>query len=360
MDLNKVLFIGPYHSKAKGGVNSVLCTYQKFITGFSCVSTFPFYYKLVNYLLSPFILVHTIFSAIFSTRKIIHIHGASYGSFFRKYIIYKFVSVFSNKKIVYHIHGANFELFSNKASYFTRICLKDFIENVDQIICLSESWKNYFTQTYNIKRIAVVNNIVPKPNIIEKQPTNNEFVKFLFLGRIGDRKGVFDLIESIAKHRDYLNGNFKLFIGGDGEIQRLQREIKEREISDLVEYVGWVDGRKKEHLLNNSDVYILPSYNEGLPISILEAMSYGLPIISTTVGGIPEVIKGNGFVIEPGNQEMLFRCIKQMIEVDRHEYSYCSKGLIRSFYPENVISQLSKIYIELLYSDRTKNKSCSK
>ena len=114
--------------------------------------------------------------------------------------------------------------------------------------------------------------------------------------------------------------------------------------------VGWVGGDKKINLLNWADVFILPSFNEGLPISILEAMSYGLPIISTPVGGIPEVVKDNGTLVTPGNDGEICSAMKKY--VDNHELlmkeGEMSLKIVETYLPEYVMMQLENIYIKLL------------
>lgn len=101
--------------------------------------------------------------------------------------------------------------------------------------------------------------------------------------QIGHNKGIYDLIGVIALHKKEFHGRQKLRVGGNGEVDKVKILIKEKKISDIVSYEGWVSGGRKVELLDVSDAYILPSYKEGLPISILEAMSYGLPMISTKV-----------------------------------------------------------------------------
>ena len=130
----------------------------------------------------------------------------------------------------------------------------------------------------------------------------------LFLGLLGKNKGIYDLLECIRDHKVEFQGKLKLYIGGNGEIEHVKQLIKEYGIADIVIFEGWVSGDKKIELLNKSDAYILPSYKEGLPISILEAMSYGMPIISTPVGGIPEIVSNgeNGYLVEPGNKEDIY------------------------------------------------------
>lgn len=147
-------------------------------------------------------------------------------------------------------------------------------------------------------------------------------------------------------------GNFRLLIGGDGEIEKVQQYIKDNKLDNVAEYIGWVSGEEKIKLLNEVDVFILPSYNEGLPISLLEAMSYNLPIISTTVGGIPEILKNeyNGFLINPGDLIALESAISTLINnpSKRKLQGKRSGEIVMPFLPNMVINQLDCLYKELL------------
>lgn len=105
-------------------------------------------------------------------------------------------------------------------------------------------------------------------------------------------------------------------------------------------------------MLNWTDILILPSYNEGLPIAILEAMSYGKAIISSPVGGIPEIVMHgqNGILVKPGNQNELFNAICFFIK-NKDEiktFGNKSKEIIQPYFPEAVLSDLLKIYKNLL------------
>lgn len=108
---------------------------------------------------------------------------------------------------------------------------------------------------------------------------------------MGKRKGIYDILDVLSEHREEFLNKLEFLFGGDGDVEQVQAIIREQNLNNIAKYQGWVSGIKKERLLNQADAYILPSYNEGLPISVLEAMSYSLPIISTTVGGIPEILK---------------------------------------------------------------------
>lgn len=123
-------------------------------------------------------------------------------------------------------------------------------------------------------------------------------------------------------------------------------------LNDIVSFEGWVSGDKKINLLNKVDAYILPSYHEGLPISILEAMSYSLPIISTNVGGIPEILKNgeNGFIITPGDKDAIYRAILELMNNEklRMDMGKASYSKVQEHMPGFVERQLNDLYRSLL------------
>ena len=135
-------------------------------------------------------------------------------------------------------------------------------------------------------------------------------------------------------------------------MDQVKEIIKQNGLENIAMFQGWVNGEKKVHLLNMADAYILPSYNEGLPISVLEAMSYSLPVISTTVGGIPEILKNgeNGFIMEPGDKDAIYHAVVSLME----DKSLCKDMGKKSFekvqvhLPVYVEKQLETLYDSLL------------
>jgi len=145
-----------------------------------------------------------------------------------------------------------------------------------------------------------------------------------------------------------LEGKIKLTVGGDGEADQLKQLIVKHNLTGIVNYVGWVNEERKTKLLSNSHIMILPSYNEGLPISLLEGMSYSMPIISTKVGGIPQILKDsfNGKFVQPGNTNEIFEAIKFYIENKPLilEHGQKSYQLVQDYFPDKVMSSLEDIY----------------
>jgi len=340
----KVLVISPSIKKPSGGIAVVVKTLSGYYETFNYIAStssknpliMMWYFSLCIIKLPYFIFIKKI--------EIVHIHGASYGSFVRKMILINIFRVFK-VKIIYHIHGAEFKLFYEKFNKFGII--KKTISKVDVLIVLSDSWKDYFSKITNKNKIFVLNNIVQNPTF-KKNYVSQNTINFLFLGIIGDRKGVFDFLKVIIENKIAFENRIILHIGGNGDVDRLMEVIHNEHIEHIVKYKGWVSGNEKKKLLSMCDVYVLPSYNEGLPISVLEAMSYGLPVISTNVGGIPGIISNgnNGFLVAPGDKEAILKSVKYFIDNpdDIKRMGQNGKAIVKDFYPEHVIPQLENIY----------------
>jgi glycosyltransferase involved in cell wall biosynthesis len=360
---DSVLYVAPDYHRWKGGISSVIIEYKKSIKNFQFSPSTTSANIYLTTLSFPFLIVSFCLKlAVKKKIKTIHIHGASRGSFYRKFIFFFISKYLYKKKVIYHIHGAGYHIFYQTASPMIRKGVRWMINNSDTLIVLSEWWKSFFEKEFSPKKIKIVPNIVAEPDLslvkseninkTSKQLKNDSVVNLLFLGRIGDRKGIFDLLEAIALNIEYFRDRCHLKIGGDGEIDRLLSYIHSNNLSDVVEFIGFVQGKEKETVLIETDVYILPSYNEGLPISILEAMSFAKPILSTRVGGIPEIVSDgyNGILFEPGDQDEMIKALKVLIEDKQKIKLYGSRSyefVKENHFPDSVLEILSELYYEL-------------
>ncbi len=339
---DRVLYIGP-DIKDKGGISSVLKSYSEHFPDFHFIasnSRYGFLPGAVNWLT---LMVRLPFERM-SGRKLLHLHGAMGKSWIRKNIIFRWGKMLGFKAVFHcHAHSAK-ESFARMGIEKARKAL----DRYDSIIALSEYWRDYFTQTFGLgHKTYKVNNIVargPEPGKRADGP-----VRFLFLGELGHRKGIFDILKGIAELG--LTG-FHLTVGGNGETERFCSEVKRLGLDDRVEFVGWVTGARKDELLRDCDVLMLPSFNEGLPISILEAMANGKAVITTPVGGIPEVIENevNGLMVNPGDSAAIGTAMQRYIaEPDlARRHGEASVERVSEFYPEAVRDRLAEIYAELL------------
>ena len=256
------------------------------------------------------------------------------------------------KKVILHIHGGGFHNFYKRARLMKPI-IRWILEHADAVICLSEMWKNYYSNTFKLKRLVIINNVIESPltSPVSRLPSNGS-LKLLFLGHVTEKKGVFDLLKVLASGREDFRHKVKFTIGGIGEVERLEKAISDNQFHGDVSFAGWVNGTKKAELLNNCDVYVLPSYFEALPISILEAMSYGKPVISTNVGGIPEIVKPgfNGWLFQPGDHQALNNILVEAMENKEllKQYGNNSLSISKKYTPESVFQSLNDLYKQIL------------
>ena len=348
----KVLMIGVcWKNHAPGGISSVVNTYaENFETMNYIVTAASRDESKVKKLLMAITGFCLFYWQMLSNRKIqiVHVQGSHGASFDRKKMFVKIAKRF-NKKVVWHMHASQFVPF-----YEGRQDKEDIVRHLnmaDTLIVLSKYYQDFYTKIgVDPSKIVILNNLVPKPVFnAEKIYTDNR-LHLLFLGEISKRKGAFDIVQAMSEWPE-LTDKVEIRIGGNGETERLKTAIKEAQLEHCVKFEGWVGGEKKIHLLNWADVYILPSFNEGLPISILEALSYNCPIISTPVGGIPEVVtEDNGILVEPGNTKQIAEAIHNYVEHPEIVKSHgaISGEIVKLYYPEAVFSRLKDIYNKLL------------
>lgn len=344
----KILTVCPKYSKPKGGVAQCVATYDKVVfeefktVCNSCSGSKA--KKLSKCVTAIFKLVWTL--AFDPNVKIVHIHTASYNSFKRSAIFVR-LSKAMRRKVLLHIHGGGFKEYYVQNATF----VKNILNKSDALAVLSHSWKDFFDTIVAPDRVRVVPNIIEDARHIDVAADGK--VHFLFLGQIYQAKGIFDLVELICENKEEYRGKLVLDIGGGMyEEERLKTYIKDNALEDIIRFHGWVSGEEKVRLLNLADAFILPSYVEGVPISILEAEAYGLPILSTPVGGIPEVVHDgeNGYLFAPGNKHEMKAAIDITLrDADlRARMGEKSKIMVRGNLPENIEKELTRLYNSLL------------
>lgn len=347
----KVLLLG-VSMKTKGGMTAVLVSYNKYIENMRFVPTWKLGNKLVKGLYAMQALLRTSFLLLFDKRiKIVHIHGAANASFDRCRMFIKLAKKFG-KKVILHEHAADFVEYYDGAE--NKDVITETLRMCDALIVLSQSWKEYFASIgMNNDKIFVLNNIVSPPvDYSAGQMKDDGLLHLMYMGEISKRKGGFDLLKAIEENKEYFKDKMKLRMGGNEVDGDIKAYIRKNGLDGFVTYEGWIAGQKKIDCLNWENVYILPSYNEGLPIAILEAMAYSHPVISTPVGGIPEVISDgvNGKLVQPGDVKGIADAIKFYIEnKDRIPLEGKNAfGVVKNFFPGKVFSDLSTIYKHLL------------
>lgn len=349
--MQEVLFMGPDYREHRGGIGAVLATYSAHIRPFKFIPTYnntPPLSRNILFLKAVFRLIWLMSTD--SDIRIVHLHSAQKGSFIRKSILMRISQVFGRKAVL-HMHASGFDHYYKNAGS-VRKYIRYIFTKADLVICLSEKWKEYYASHFTIRKLVILNNVIDRPEFRSPATVEQGPVKLLFLGLIGPRKGLFDLLETLKNNDELFAGKYTLMIGGNGEVKRLEDTLEAMHTDGQIRFGGWITGEEKNRLLTECDIYILPSHNEGLPISILEAMAYGKPIISTYVGGIPEIVKPgyNGWLFNAGNQEELKKVLTEALnnKTILLEYGKNSYALTGNYTPDAVLNSLQDIYKQVL------------
>lgn len=280
--------------------------------------------------------------------SILHVHMSERASIKRKGIVIKYAKK-QGSKIVLHMHGAEFEVLYNQMDDSKKAFVKEVLELADRIVILGEYWHDFIGGLVkDSSKVQVVYNAVSVPKEYKYNKKSNNV---LFLGAVSKRKGIEVLIEALKDKSEILNDKCEVKIYGPDVEGNIFDVIKEANLDDWVKYLGWLNKETKPSVLENTSINVLPSYNEGLPMTILEAMSYGIPSITTSVAAIPEAVNSdNGIIIEPGDKSALGEAIVKLVTEQEYRINLSEKSYndaINRFSVEKHISQIQKIYEEL-------------
>jgi len=280
---------------------------------------------------------------------VVHVHSASRASFFRKSLLL-LIARLCGRSTVFHLHGAEFRQFAlQESGTLVRWWIRHTLNQSSVVITLSESWARFLREFAPSANVRVVANSVPVPPLsdaAQEQPA-----RILFLGRAEQRKGIFDLLAAVAELQPRFPG-IRLVIGGDGDLAEVARVAEQKGVAQSVSILGWVGAAQRETELAQATVFCLPSYDEGLPMAMLEAMAAGKAVVVTPVGGIPEAIvdRDNGLLVPPGNAGALAAALRTVFEdaaLRAQVAAHARETIVRRFGTAVVMEQLAAIYQEL-------------
>lgn len=353
----KVLMVG-VDEKTKGGMWSVARGYlqdqtYREATGVKYVAT-----ATVGSSVKKLLFFGLGFTKIFwllLTQKwdIVHIHMAERGSVYRKFAVAKLAKLFDCKAVV-HMHGAEFEPWYNGLPEKRKAFVRQGLNGLDAVLILGEYWRLFISSLMEEKqKVKVLYNAVPVPQ-------NNRYRadagNMLFLGEVGQRKGVYDLLAALRIIDSQLDAHCQLLIYGPNPDGDIAERIEKQNLQHRVRYMGWADPSQFEQLFSKVAVNVLPSYHEGLPMTILETMAYGIPNITTAVAAIPEAVNHeNGALLQPGDPQMLASAILSLmcnpqLRKEKSENAY--QTMVRIFSTEQHIGNVLQLYEEIIKREK--------
>lgn len=235
---------------------------------------------------------------------ILHLQVSERMSFPRKGIFQLFGRLIGMRVVLHH-HGAELVPFYQDASPRMRSLVRLMVHRADINIVLGDVWQRLLVDEMQL----APERVVVRFNAAENVGSGNAAVDpwhFLIVANLSPRKGVGELLQSVARLK---NEGFpiRLTLAGGGQIERYKAEAEELGITDRLDFTGWVSGKDVHELLRSRSALVLPSYQEGFPMAIIEALSAGLPVVATPVGSIGEMMKEGDdcLLVQPGDVDAL-------------------------------------------------------
>lgn len=293
---------------------------------------------------------------------LIHVQVTS-GLAFWKSALFIFLGKLFGIGTVAHLHGGMFDKYYASCKPWVKNFIRRVFRASDVVIALSEKWRRFLLEEVGSDvRVEIASNPVDclfAEALKEgRSAAGNRQKVILFLGSLGKRKGVFDILMAAPSiFKNHPDAQF-IFAGAEesrGEKLRIDELCREKKLDEKVAFIGVVTGKEKVELFQNAMIYILPSYGENLPFSLLEAMALGLPVVTTPVGAIPEIVKDgeNGFLVEPGDVNAIASCVNRLLrdELLRRAMSDANQARIKAdFMPDDSMRQIDMVYSRVLLS----------
>ena len=289
-----------------------------------------------------------------SPRPIAHVHTCSGFVYFVDATMAAMAKARGCRTIL-HIHGARFDEFLSGLPKPLRWLACALARRADRVVVLSPEWQGRLAGLLPGAKLAIVHNGVPAAlGATELRPPDG-IVRLIFLGNLGRRKGVPELVEAVAGLPEHVHLELA---GGEedvGIVEELSAAIHARGLAHRIHLLGPVRGEAKQACWRRADIFVLPSHAEGVPISMLEAMSIGLPVVVTAVGGIPTVIEDgrNGRLVAPGDVTGLRAALAELAADAALRQTFGEAARLRwreNFSIDHTVGELLALYASI--SDR--------
>jgi len=306
----KILVLGPGRN-TRGGITSVIRAHEETKTWqlWNCLWVQTYVDKNTAQKLFYFIRSLILYAFSVPISSVVHIHLSEHVSAFRKNFFFRLAKLF-NIPTILHFHAFSSEstLFGPQKKRYEKM-----FNSADYIIVLSETWRSQVETLVNSPaKIKVIHN--PCPTVSRTHDCKKDKT-ILFAGTLIERKGYADLIKSFSQIA-HCHSDWSIVFAGNGDIVNARSLAKEMGVEGQIFFKGWVSGDEKDNLFKSASIFCLPSYAEGFPMAVLDAWSYGLPVITTPVGGLPDILSHgeNALVFEPGEISALASCLRLLIE----------------------------------------------
>ena len=339
--------------ESKGGISSVIAVYRDY--GLFSAGDVDLICTYVdgNWLAKAHValraLGHVAIQLVAGRVGCVHAHVATGASFWRK-LVFMVLAAAGGRPFVFHLHAGGFaDFYDTSLGGFGRWTARWLFRKAARVVVLSPEWSRWLQSTEPAARVTVIPNPVLAGTAGENRSAQSAV---LFLGRLGQKKGTVDLIRAFESVVRCFPGAI-LYLAGDGDAEGTRAQAAALGIEQNIRILGWVRGEKKSELMSRASIFVLPSYFEGLPMSVLEAMAWGIPVVTTRVGGIPFAVthEVEGLLIRPGDTEALAGALVRLLGDPELRSAMGRAGRARArnqFSAEAILPQVRRLYWDVL------------
>jgi len=312
-------------------------------------------------LFSPFFLLLAIFRIFFETIRrrlaLVHVNLADGGSVYRKAAI-----VLASKAIgvpvLLHVHAGRIIPFYNSRGRFGKTLIRITAQSADHCLVLGVLWQDWLVDELGVqsRRVSIVPNGVPSTTAVRPARDAAQPFRVVFVGNLLPDKGVADLLYAFAKP-ELRNANVTLTLAGGGNVAAYRAVAEQLGIGASVQFTGWLEQAAVRQVLAASDALVLPSYNEGLPLVVLEALASRVPAICTPVGAVPEMFEDGrtALFVPPRDPAQLAARILHLAQTPSLQARLSEEGYVlyqNRFTMEAFTERLSQFYAMLAHPAR--------
>lgn len=308
----RVLMIGMHLTKTRGGIS----TLTKEILNSSLTDDFEFEYiasqaedfgKFAKARLALEAIFQFVRNCVRDAPESVYVHVGSNASLYRESFFILLAKIFRLKTIA-HFHAGDFDFYYARQNPFGKFFIRRAIGLSDGLIAVSQDSARRLGEVVGAGKnvICIPNGIDTSEFDFPPKRENDEPIRILFVGAIGKLKGERDLIETLKILKKRGDFDLKISMLGFGA-ENLRPVFEDAGITDWIEFLGAVALERRGEFYRNADIFALPTYGEAMSMSIIEAMSAGLPVVTTDVGGNPELVENgvNGWLVKAGDAEDL-------------------------------------------------------
>ena len=279
---------------------------------------------------------------IFASKKIdiVHIHMAEKGSVYRKGIVIILAKLFGAKVIV-QMHAGPILAWYESLPKRKQVTVAKIFNSADQMLVLGEYWKKQMATIVAVDKIEVLYNGVECP---EENPYNADGKYILYMGLLKKTKGTYDLIDAIKLIDSELSQEIKVYLCGvdeNGETEKLcgkadAEYVTEHGLQNRIVMPGWIDKNTRLALFKNTQICVLPSYYEALSMTALESMAYGIPLVTTDISTMPELLGSQIKLVNPGDINGL---AKEILSLEKDKMKRCQYSEIEYDRAKNIFKK---------------------